>query len=304
MAPGTQGAVLADIPVDRIRPNPANPRLTFRQGELDELQESIRVYGVQVPIAVYKDGKDYVLIDGERRWRCVSKLNKKTIPALVQPKPSDLQNLLLMFNIHSLREQWDLLTVALTLPSVIELLQQSIGKTPVESDISSATGLQRGTIRRCKLLMDMPPKYTSMLLEELKKPKPKQRLSEDLFIEMERAIKTVARAVPGVIKDKDRARDVIISKYDRKVINGIVDLRLIAKIARAEKVGADPAAAKQALTKLFTDNGYTIESAFQDSVAEAYSERDIVTRIDSLISRFHDLREEELDDDTRDKLVS
>jgi len=45
---------LANISVQRIRQNPDNPRITFRQGELEELQESIRQYGIQVPIAVFR----------------------------------------------------------------------------------------------------------------------------------------------------------------------------------------------------------------------------------------------------------
>ena len=94
---------LANISVQRIRQNPDNPRITFRQGELEELQESIRQYGIQVPIAVFRRGSHFVLIDGERRWRCASKLNLKTIPALIQKAPGPLENLLLMFNIHALR---------------------------------------------------------------------------------------------------------------------------------------------------------------------------------------------------------
>src|SRR5262245_9884101 len=106
MAQSHQTGTLADIPVGRILPNPENPRVNFRQGELEELQESIRQYGIQVPIAVFKRGGNYVLIDGERRWRCASKLNLRTIPALIQREPGALENLLLMFNIHALREQW------------------------------------------------------------------------------------------------------------------------------------------------------------------------------------------------------
>src|SRR5579872_6453248 len=108
-------AKLQQIPVDRIDRNPDNPRIVFRPGELEDLLESIRIYGVQVPISVYRDHGRYVLIDGERRWRCALKLNKGTIPALVQKRPKPLENLLLMFNIHALREQWDLLTIALKL---------------------------------------------------------------------------------------------------------------------------------------------------------------------------------------------
>jgi ParB family chromosome partitioning protein len=91
---------LKDIPLDLIDPNPDNPRMYFRQEELDNLLVSIKKYGVQVPISVYQDGDRYIIIDGERRWRTSKKLNLKTIPAIVQPKPSDLENLLMMFNIN------------------------------------------------------------------------------------------------------------------------------------------------------------------------------------------------------------
>lgn len=182
---------LAEIKVDAISRNHENPRTAFRQEELELLQESIRQFGVQVPIAVYKSGKGYVLIDGERRWRCASKLNMKTIPALVQEEPTDLENLLLMFNIHALREQWDLLTIALKLPKIIKLLKGELNRPPNESEISIRTGLSRGIIRRCRMLIDLPRKYQDMLLEEIKKPKSKQMLSEDFFIEMEKALKTV-----------------------------------------------------------------------------------------------------------------
>src|SRR4051794_12057388 len=121
---------LSDIKVDAISRNPENPRTAFRQEELELLQESIRQFGVQVPIAVYKSGSGYVLIDGERRWRCASKLNMKTIPALVQEKPTDLENLLLMFNIHALREQWNLVTIALKLPKILKLLKEELNRAP------------------------------------------------------------------------------------------------------------------------------------------------------------------------------
>lgn len=295
-------AKLDQIPVERIRPNPENPRLMFRQGELDELQESIRLYGVQVPIAVYKDGNHFVLIDGERRWRCASKLNRKTIPALIQDKPTPLQNLLLMFNIHSLREQWDLLTIALKLPSVIGLLRKERNYEPKESDISAATGLSRGVIRRCKLLIELPQEYKDMLLEELKKPKSKQRLSEDFFIEMEKALKTVSRAMPKVIADRDKARKALLDKYSRGIIANIVDLRKVGKIARAEKVGADKDIAQKAISRLFTDKNYSIDAAFADTVSDQYTERDILTRIEGLLFRLEDVSRDAIDEDVRTRL--
>ncbi len=128
---------LREISPDKIHRNPDNPRLFFRPEEMDTLMGSIRRYGIQVPLTVYEEEDEFVLIDGERRWRCARKLNLKRVPALVQPKPSPLNNLLLMFNIHALREQWDYLTIANKLPTVISLYKKdNNGEEPNETSLS------------------------------------------------------------------------------------------------------------------------------------------------------------------------
>jgi ParB family chromosome partitioning protein len=284
-----EGPVLTDVLTEKIDRNPENPRVFFRPAELETLLNSIRRHGVQVPISVYKERGRYVLIDGERRWRCSLKLNKKTIPALVHDKPSALGNLLLMFNIHSLREQWDLLTIALKLPRVIDLLQSREGREPTEKDISEETGLPRATIRRSRLLMEMPAEYRDQLLDDLQRPKNQQLLSEDFFIEMERALKTVERALPKALLNKNVARDVLIEKYKKKVIPNLVDLRFIPKIARASKVSADEDRAVKVLRTLFERNSYSPKKAYEQSVSEAYTERDLIVRIESLVQRLEEL---------------
>jgi ParB family chromosome partitioning protein len=295
-------STLRDIPIDHIERNSQNPRIIFRQEEMDELTESIRVYGVLVPITVYKHKSRYVLIDGERRWLSCIKLNKKTIPALIQEPPSKLNNLLLMFNIHALREQWDLLTIALKLPTVIELLTKELNRSPNEADLASTTGLTRSVIRRAQLLMNLPSQYKEKLLAELHKPPSKQKLTEDFFIEMERALKTVQRALPSTVPDINKARDVLIEKYTGDTIGSIIDLRLIPKIARAERVGVEESSAAAALRKLFQKNKYSVEDAYNDTVSDAYSEKVILDRIDALLDKLDQFDPEEVDDDLRGRL--
>ena len=273
---------LEQLSIDLIDRNSDNPRLVFRPGELDELLESIRQYGVQVPISVYKDGRRFVLIDGERRWRCSLKLNKQTIPALVQEKPDQLDNLLLMFNIHALREQWDLLTIAMKLPRVIHLLTSDIGHEPSERELSEHTGLNRSMIRRSRLLLELPESYREDILLELNKPKSQQKITEDLFIELERALKTVERSLPNLMGNKDRVRKILIAKYKSGLIPSKVHLRKVAKIARAEKVGVPKDKAATELKKLFDNKTYTIDEAYDASVADAYSERSALTLATSL----------------------
>jgi ParB family chromosome partitioning protein len=275
---------LKEIPPDKIRRNPDNPRLFFRPEEMDTLMASIRRNGIQVPISVYEDGDHYVLIDGERRWRAARKLNIRNIPAIVQTRPTPLANLLLMFNIHALREQWDYLTIASKLPNVTALYEKDNHKEPTEEELSEITGLTRGQIRRCKLLVDLPDKYKTMLQEELSLPKHLQKLSEDLFIEMERALKTVKNRVPSAVKNLDSARDALIKKFQGGVINNITDFRKLSKIATSiRNLGVKEARAKAAIAEILDPHKKTgIQEVFAQQFEMRYDERKIALSIDSI----------------------
>ena len=78
------------IPVDRIEPNPDQPRMVFDEEALHELSASIREHGVLQPILVRPLGDNrYQLIAGERRWRATREANIATIPALVEEIDDD-----------------------------------------------------------------------------------------------------------------------------------------------------------------------------------------------------------------------
>jgi len=275
---------LKDISPDRIQRNPDNPRLFFRPEEMDTLMASIRKYGIQVPIVVFEEKDDYILIDGERRWRCALKLNIRRIPALIQQKPSPLQNLLLMFNIHALREQWDYLTIANKLPDVVELFKQENDREPNETELGEITGLTRGQIRRCRFLLDLPRKYKELLHEELSLPKHTQKLSEDFFIEMERALKTVQARVPGAVQDPNTARDALIQKFRGGVIGNITDFRKLSKIATSIKnIGVKEAKARSAIADILNPRTKTsITEVYAEQFEMRYDERKVSITIDSI----------------------
>ena len=76
-------AQIREIPVDRILPNPAQPRLSYEEESLTELAASIREHGVLQPILVRPVGSNYELIAGERRWRASRLAGRESIPAIV-----------------------------------------------------------------------------------------------------------------------------------------------------------------------------------------------------------------------------
>ena len=89
--PGHDGDGLLQIPLERIQPNPYQPRRTFEQTELTELADSIRRQGVLQPLLVmprtnadgFTDG-DYVLIAGERRLRAARMAGLSAVPCTVR----------------------------------------------------------------------------------------------------------------------------------------------------------------------------------------------------------------------------
>jgi ParB family chromosome partitioning protein len=73
-----------EIPLDRVRPNPRQPRKRFDEPALTELTDSIRASGVIQPVVVRRVGDAYELIAGERRWRAAKQAGLVTIPAVVR----------------------------------------------------------------------------------------------------------------------------------------------------------------------------------------------------------------------------
>jgi len=75
---------LQQIAIDRIRPNPHQPRRTFGPEALDELRGSIEAFGVLVPVIVRERVDGYELIAGERRLRAAQAAGLHAIPAIVR----------------------------------------------------------------------------------------------------------------------------------------------------------------------------------------------------------------------------
>ena len=76
------GAV--DIDINKISPNPEQPRRFFEETALEELAASIKEYGVIQPLILKKAGDYYEIIAGERRWRASKIAGLKKVPAIVR----------------------------------------------------------------------------------------------------------------------------------------------------------------------------------------------------------------------------
>ena len=90
--PANSADVVREIPVSEINPNPYQPRQNFDPQTLNELAESIKIYGVLQPIIVRKvENGSYELIAGERRLRAAKIVNLEKIPTIIRDY-SDIQS--------------------------------------------------------------------------------------------------------------------------------------------------------------------------------------------------------------------
>jgi len=89
------------LPVDRIDPNPDQPRRLFDVERLEELAKSIARSGLLQPIVVRRAGDRYELIVGERRWRASQLAGLTHIPAVIADvSPSDRLELAIVENVQ------------------------------------------------------------------------------------------------------------------------------------------------------------------------------------------------------------
>lgn len=72
------------MPIDKIEPNPDQPRNQFDEDTLQELADSIKQYGMLQPILVTPKDDFYEIIAGERRWRVAKQAGLNEVPVMIR----------------------------------------------------------------------------------------------------------------------------------------------------------------------------------------------------------------------------
>lgn len=275
-----------------LKNNPENPRLIFRATELAQLEESIRSQGILVPLTVYEDARGYTILDGERRWRCALKLQLPKVPAIIQPKPDRLQNIMMMFAIHNARRDWDPLPTAYKLRQLQEEYTHRQGRPPTETELAQMASISRGEVRRLQRLLGLPEHYQEELMTELEKPRSEQLLTVDHVLEATKGAAALRRREIIDEREEEQLRRAIVDKFRHKVLTNTVEPRQLARIARAvDREEITSAVARREAHRLIRDPGYTIERAFRASVEQADFEHSLEQLVDRISDRLGEHRE-------------
>lgn len=142
------------VPVSAVHPNPFQPRRRFNAEELGELAASIKENGLLQPIVVRPAGNRrgadrWELVAGERRWRAVTRLGWKDVPALV--RDVDDRTLLVLALVENLQRTG---LGAMEEAEGYHQLQEEFGLS--QKEVAESVGRDRSTVANTLRLLQLP----------------------------------------------------------------------------------------------------------------------------------------------------
>ena len=148
-----------DMPLDRIYPNPNQPRKNFDEQALKELADSIKKHGVIMPIVVNDDetGK-YMIIAGERRYRATKLAGLNSVPVIIRKyTPREIKEISLIENLQ--REDLNPIEAA----SAMKQLMVDYKLT--QDELAERIGKSRPAIANTLRLLSLTPEVMQMVAE-------------------------------------------------------------------------------------------------------------------------------------------
>ncbi len=138
-----------NVAISKIAPDPGQPRKTFNDESLEELALSIKEHGIIQPLIVKKDGGNYIIIAGERRYRAAEKIGLKEIPVIVRDlSEQKAREISLIENLQ--REDLNAIEEAQAIKELMEAYDLT------QEEIAKKLGKARPSIANAVRLLNLP----------------------------------------------------------------------------------------------------------------------------------------------------
>lgn len=157
----SSSSYIDSFPIDKIDPNPYQPRMHIDPEELIEIADSVREHGVIQPLIVtkQKDSEKYYLVAGERRLRASQLAGLKTVPVVIKDtSPQNMLEIALIENIQ--RKDLNPLEEAYA----FKQMQTEFGMS--QDDIATKVGLSRVAITNKVRLLGLPEVVKEEIMNE------------------------------------------------------------------------------------------------------------------------------------------
>lgn len=156
--PGTEGAYISEVDIDRVRPNPRQPRERFDEPALERMAASLVERGMLQPLVVRRTGQDFELIAGERRWRAAQRAGWHRVPVVI--RDADQMEALELALVENLQRE-DLNPVEEA--RAYEMLSEEAGLS--QEQIAERVGRERSTVTNYLRLLRLPEQVQALLVD-------------------------------------------------------------------------------------------------------------------------------------------
>jgi ParB family transcriptional regulator, chromosome partitioning protein len=154
----TDESKVIKISIDRIKPNPNQPRKHIKEETLKELAESIKQKGIIQPIIVREKEGYYEIIAGERRWRAAQIAGLQEIPIVIRNDISELESLELALIENIQREDLNPIDLALAYNELIEKYNLT------QEELAKILGKSRSAIANTLRLLKLPEEIKNHII--------------------------------------------------------------------------------------------------------------------------------------------
>ncbi len=153
-----EGELVEKIKIIDIEPNKNQPRRKFDSEAIEELAESIKIYGIIQPIIVTKKDGFYEIVAGERRWRAAKKAGLSEVPCIVRENDERKnKEIALIENIQ--REDLNPIEKARGFRQLID----EYGIT--QQALADIMGINRSTLTNCLRILNLDQRVIDLALE-------------------------------------------------------------------------------------------------------------------------------------------
>ncbi len=197
-----------EIELSQIRSNPYQPRKVFDEEALNELADSIKVYGVVEPVILKKSVKGYEIVAGERRCKASKIAGLTTVPAIIKDfTDEEMMEIALLENIQ--REDLNPVDTAISISNILQV------KDMTQEEFSKKFGKSRSYITNLLGLLNLPKSVQELVKNGKLSMSHARCLSK---IDDEEKVINLANKI---IKENLNVRDIekmLSKKDDKKVI--------------------------------------------------------------------------------------
>ncbi len=153
-----EGELVEKIKIIDIEPNKNQPRRKFDSEAIEELAESIKIYGIIQPIIVTKKDSFYEIVAGERRWRAAKRAGLSEVPCIVRENDERKnKEIALIENIQ--REDLNPIEKARGFRQLID----EYGIT--QQALADIMGINRSTLTNCLRILNLDKRVIELALE-------------------------------------------------------------------------------------------------------------------------------------------